>query len=123
MTIAKGKVSNRIIADEREVLAACLVRLHLGQGQVVRSQTRSGLQVPADERMFSHLREHLEGLGEETLAYFLTKYGPKPEVWETGSRELEAIALSTSPIYNPLYAEQTSSSHHRFGSYLHRRSP
>jgi hypothetical protein len=39
----------------------------------VRSLTRSGLQLPADERMLSYLREHLAGLEEETLADFLTK--------------------------------------------------
>ena len=55
------------------MLAACLARLHLGERQVVRSLTRSGLQVPAHERMLSCLREHLEGLEEVTLAGFLAK--------------------------------------------------
>jgi len=64
---------NGTIADEQEVLTACLARLHLGKRQVVRSLTRSGLQTPADERMLSHLRENLEGLDEETLADFLVK--------------------------------------------------
>jgi hypothetical protein len=64
---------NGTIADEQEVLVACLARLHLGERQVVRSMTRSGLQVPPDERMLSYLREHFEGLEEETLADFLTK--------------------------------------------------
>lgn len=69
----KRKLFNGTIADEQEVLAACLARLHLGKRQVVRSMTRSGLQVPAGERMLSYLREHLEGLEEETLADLLTK--------------------------------------------------
>ena len=64
---------NGTVADEREVLAACLARLHLGERQVVRSLTRSGLQTPADERMLSYLRENLEGLDEETLNDFLAK--------------------------------------------------
>ena len=64
---------NGTIADEQEVLTACLTRLHLGERQVVRSLTRSGLQTPADERMLSYLRENLEGLDEETLNDFLAK--------------------------------------------------
>jgi len=64
---------NGTIAEEREVLAACLVRLHLGERQVVRSLTRSGLQSPADNRMLSYLRNNLEGLEEETLNDFLAK--------------------------------------------------
>ena len=64
---------NGTIADEQEVLIVCLARLHLGERQVVRSLTRSGLQVPADERMLSYLRENLGGLEEETLADFLAK--------------------------------------------------
>lgn len=65
---------NGTFADEREVLAACLERLYLGDRQVVRSLTRSGLQMPSgDERMLSYLRENLEGLREETLADFLAK--------------------------------------------------
>jgi hypothetical protein len=64
---------NGTLADEQEVLAACLARLHLGEKQVVRSLTRSGLQTPADERMLSYLRETFEGLEEETLADFLAK--------------------------------------------------
>jgi hypothetical protein len=64
---------NGIIADEREVLTACLAQLHLGERQVVRSLTRSGLRVPADERMLAYLRENLEGLDEETLTDFLAK--------------------------------------------------
>ena len=69
----KGKLFNGTIDDEQEVLAACLARLHLGERQVVRSMTRSGLQVPAEERILSYLREHLEGLEEETLTDFLKK--------------------------------------------------
>ena len=64
---------NGTIADEQEVLIVCLARLHLGERQVVRSLTRSGLLVPADERMLSYLRENLGGLEEETLADFLAK--------------------------------------------------
>jgi hypothetical protein len=64
---------NGTIADEQVVLVACLARLHLGERQVVRSLTRSGLQTPADERMLSYLRENLEGLDEETLNDFLAK--------------------------------------------------
>jgi len=65
--------SNGTFADEQEVLTACLAKLHLGERQVVRSLTRSGLQTPADERMLSYLRENLEGLDEETLTDFLAK--------------------------------------------------
>jgi hypothetical protein len=64
---------NGTIADEQEVLTACLTRLHLGERQVVRSLTRSGLQTPADERMLAYLRENLERLNEETLTDFLAK--------------------------------------------------
>ena len=64
---------NGTIAEEHEVLTACLAQLHLGERQVVRSLTRSGLQVPAGERMLSYLRENLEGLDEETLNDFLAK--------------------------------------------------
>jgi len=65
---------NGAIADERDVLAVCLDCLYLGDEQVVRSLTRSGLPPPpGDERMLSYLRENLEGLGEETLADFLAK--------------------------------------------------
>ena len=64
---------NGTIANEREVLTACLALLHLGEGQVVRSLTRSGLQVSADERMLSYMRENLQGLDEEALTDFLAK--------------------------------------------------
>ena len=64
---------NGTLADEQEVLTACLAQLHLGERQVVRSLTRSGLQVPADERMLSYLRENLEGLVEVTQKDFLAK--------------------------------------------------
>ena len=64
---------NGTIADEQEVLTACLAQLHLGERQIARSLTRSGLQVPADERMLSYLRENLEGLSEEMLTDFLAK--------------------------------------------------
>jgi len=50
---------NGTLADEQEVLRACLAQLHLGERQVVRSVTRSGLQVPGDERMLSYLCENL----------------------------------------------------------------
>jgi hypothetical protein len=39
----------------------------------VRSLTRSGLQVPPEERMLTYSREHFEGLEKETLADFLAK--------------------------------------------------
>ncbi|MBA2345921.1 MAG: hypothetical protein H0V83_12660 [Rubrobacter sp.] len=65
---------NGTIADEQEVLTTCLARLHLGERQVVRSLTRSGLQMPgSDERMLSYLRENLDGLREETLTAFIAK--------------------------------------------------
>ena len=64
---------NGTIADEQEVLIACLVQLHLGERQVVRSLTRSGLHIPVDERMLSYLRENLEELNQETLKDFLAK--------------------------------------------------
>jgi hypothetical protein len=64
---------NGTIADEQEILSACLAQLHLGKMQVVRSLTRSGLQAPADVRMLSYLRENLGGLDEETLNDFLAK--------------------------------------------------
>jgi len=64
---------NGTMADEQEALTACLAQLHLGERQVVRSLTRSGLQKPADERIFSYLRKNLEGLDEETLTDFLAK--------------------------------------------------
>src|SRR5215210_8263995 len=68
-----GYMLNGTVADEQEVLTACLAQLHLGERQVVRFLTRSGLQVPADERMLSYLRENLDGLDEETLNDFLAK--------------------------------------------------
>jgi hypothetical protein len=64
---------NGTIADEQEVLIACLAQLHLGKKQVVRSLTRSGLQVPGDERIRSYMRESLEGLDEVTPTDFLAK--------------------------------------------------
>lgn len=65
---------NGTVADEREVLAVCLGLLHVGDGQVVRSLTLSGLRGGVDEEsMLSYLRENLAGLGEETLADFLAK--------------------------------------------------
>ncbi len=65
---------NGTIADEREVLAVCFDHLYIGDRQVVRSLTRSGLPLPGgEERALSYLRENLEGLGEETLADFLAK--------------------------------------------------
>jgi hypothetical protein len=65
---------NGTIVDEREVLAVCLGHLYIGSRQVVRSLTRSGLHLPADEeRARSYMRENLEGLGEETLADFFAK--------------------------------------------------
>ena len=65
---------NGTIGNEQEVLTACLARLHLGERQVVRAMTRSGLQMPdSDERMLSYLRDNLDGLCKETLADFLAK--------------------------------------------------
>jgi hypothetical protein len=64
---------NGTIVDEQEVLTVCLAQLHLGERQVVRSLTRSGLQMPGDERMLSYLSENLEGLDEKTLNDFLAK--------------------------------------------------
>ena len=64
---------NGTIADEQEVLTACLAQLHLGEAQVVRAMTHSGLQSPADEQMLSYLRENLEGLDGETLTDYLAK--------------------------------------------------
>jgi hypothetical protein len=65
---------NGTIVDEREVLAVCLGHLYIGSRQVVRSLTRSGLNLPADEEWArSYMRENLEGLGEETLADFFAK--------------------------------------------------
>ena len=65
---------NGTVADEREVLGACLGCLHVGAGQVVRSLTTSGSRGGANgERMLSYLRGNPPGLGEEALADFLTK--------------------------------------------------
>jgi hypothetical protein len=65
---------NGTIADEREVLDACLGHLYVGAGQVVRSLTLSGLRGEVDEgRMLSYLRQNLVGLCEETLADFVAK--------------------------------------------------
>ena len=65
---------NGTIADEREVLDACLGHLYVGVGQVVRSLTVSGLRGDVDEgRMLAYLQENLVGLSEETLADFLAK--------------------------------------------------
>jgi hypothetical protein len=84
-------MSNGTIADEQEVLRACLTLLHLGERQVVRSLTRSGLQVPADERMLDFLRENLQGLDGETMTDFLTKnrvpYAIEPDL-NSGGRLL-----------------------------------
>ncbi len=64
---------NGTIADECEALAACLGHLYLGDGQVVRSLTRSVAQMAGDEeRLVSYLRENL-GLAEETLDDFVSK--------------------------------------------------
>jgi hypothetical protein len=65
---------NGTTVDEQEVLAVCLDHLYIGSRQVVRSLTRSGLHLPADEeRALSYMRENFEGLSEETLADFLAK--------------------------------------------------
>ncbi|HKH11062.1 MAG TPA: hypothetical protein VKA73_07950 [Rubrobacter sp.] len=64
---------NGTIADEREVLDVCLGHLYVGDGQVVRSSTLSGLRGADEGPVLSYLRENLPGLGEETLADFLAK--------------------------------------------------
>lgn len=65
---------NGTSADEREVLAVCLEHLYLGDGQVVRFLTRSGLPPPPGElQALLHLRRNLEGLDGETLDDFLAK--------------------------------------------------
>jgi hypothetical protein len=64
---------NGTISDEREVLSVCLDHLYLGDGQVVRSLTRSGLHRPTEARTISYVRDNFEGLNEETLADFLAK--------------------------------------------------
>ena len=64
---------NGTVVDESEVLAVCLGHLYLGDGQVVRSLTRSVAQMAGDEdRLASYLRESLD-LDEETLEDFLAK--------------------------------------------------
>jgi hypothetical protein len=64
---------NGTIVDENEVLAACLGHLYLGDGQVVRSLTRSVAQMSGgEERLVSYLREKLD-LEEETLDDFIAK--------------------------------------------------
>jgi hypothetical protein len=64
---------NGTISDEREVLAVCLDQLYLGDEQVVRSLTRSGLHRPTEARTISYVRDNFEGLDEETLDDFLAK--------------------------------------------------
>jgi hypothetical protein len=65
---------NGTIVDEQEVLAVCLDHLCIGSRQVVRSLTRSGLRLPADEeRALFYMRENFERLSEETLADFFAK--------------------------------------------------
>lgn len=65
---------NGTIVDEQEVLAVCLDQLYIGSRQVVRSLTRSGLRLPADEeRAFFYMRENFERLSEETLDDFFAK--------------------------------------------------
>jgi hypothetical protein len=64
---------NGTISDEREVLAVCLDHLYLGDGQVVRALTRSGLHRPTEARTISYVRDNFEGLDEETLDDFLAK--------------------------------------------------
>ncbi|WP_119067873.1 hypothetical protein [Rubrobacter indicoceani] len=56
---------------EREVIALCLDRLFIGERQVVRSPTRSGLGLRSDrERMLRSLRENLPELKESTVSGF-----------------------------------------------------
>ena len=64
---------NGTILDESEVLTVCLGHLYLGDGQVVRSLTRSVAQMAGEEeRLASYLRESLD-LDEETLDDFVAK--------------------------------------------------
>ncbi|MGB3633171.1 MAG: hypothetical protein WA982_03950 [Rubrobacteraceae bacterium] len=64
---------NGTIADENEILIVCLGHLYLSEGQVVRSQTRSGVQMFGGERrMVYYLRENLS-IEEETLEDFVAK--------------------------------------------------
>ena len=64
---------NGTIIDEREALTACLRHLYLGDGQVVRSLTRSVAQMSGEEeRLVSYLRDNLD-LDEETLDDFIAK--------------------------------------------------
>ena len=73
MTVCSPRL-NGTIADEREVLEACLGHLHVGAGQVVRSLTTSGLRGGVDQaQMLSYLRENLDGLDDGTLADFVEK--------------------------------------------------
>lgn len=68
-----GVEFNGTIAEEREVLAACLGHLYLGERQVVRSLTRSGAHMPGgEEAVTSYLRENLD-LEPETLEDFIVK--------------------------------------------------
>jgi hypothetical protein len=79
---------NGTIADEREVLEACLGHLYVGAGQVVRSMTTSGLRGVVDRaQMLSYLRENLEGLGEDTLADFVEKNRERQPVEPDFDRE------------------------------------
>lgn len=55
-------------------MKACLDLLFVGDKQVVRSRTQSGLGTPGDEeRMLSYIRENLEDIAEETISDFLEK--------------------------------------------------
>lgn len=52
---------NETIADESEVLTAYLGHLYLGDGQVIRSLTRSVAHMAGkEERLVSYLRENLD---------------------------------------------------------------
>jgi hypothetical protein len=92
---------NGTIADEREVLDACLGLLHVGAGQVVRSLTLSGLRGEVDEgRMLSYLRENLVGLCEETLADFLAKNRERHPVAPDFDPEGQLVCLDDEAFHH-----------------------
>jgi hypothetical protein len=92
---------NGTVADEREVLDACLGRLHVGAGQVVRSLTISGLRGQLDEgRMLDYLRENVPGLGEETLADFLAKNRERHRVEPDFDPEGQLVCLEDEAFHH-----------------------
>ena len=86
---------NGTTVDEQEVLAVCLDHLYIGSRQVVRSLTRSGLRLPADEeRARYYMRKNLESLDEVTLADFLAKNREQHRVEPDLNPEGRLICLS-----------------------------